>query len=169
MDKSKIENAINHITSLQERLCYCENNLQYIKRLQALKYWLHKFDSFLDRNNRLHGEYATVYASSILVADSHSTIEYAIQFLFMNMAIDHLILEIMDMDYTVGEVELTSNPHQKAGIKYIVREDAYEVLLSTYRGNYLLQRILQSLVLKPSQPNFRLHAHIRGWNNRHNR
>ena len=39
MDKSKIENAINHITSLQEKLCYCENNLQYIKRLQALKYW----------------------------------------------------------------------------------------------------------------------------------
>ena len=28
-------------------------------------------------------------ATSILVADSHSTIEYAIQFLFMNMAIDH--------------------------------------------------------------------------------
>lgn len=55
MDKSKIENAINHITSLQEKLCYCENNLQYIKRLQALKYWLHKFDSFLDRNSRQHG------------------------------------------------------------------------------------------------------------------
>ena len=63
MDKSKIENAINHITSLQEKLCYCENNLQYIKRLQALKYWLHKFDSFLDRNSRLHGEYAAVYES----------------------------------------------------------------------------------------------------------
>ena len=28
-------------------------------------------------------------ATSILVADSHSTIEYALQFLFMNMAIDH--------------------------------------------------------------------------------
>ena len=42
MDKSKIENAINHITSLQEKLCYSENNLQYIKRLQALKYWASK-------------------------------------------------------------------------------------------------------------------------------
>ena len=62
-NKSKIENAINHITSLQEKLCYCENNLQYIKRLQALKYWLHKFDSFLDRNSRQHGEYAAVYES----------------------------------------------------------------------------------------------------------
>ncbi len=51
MDKSKIENAINHITSLQEKLCYCENNLQYIKRLQALKYWLHKFDSNLSNMN----------------------------------------------------------------------------------------------------------------------
>ena len=90
MDKSKIENAINHITSLQEKLCYCENNLQYIKRLQALKYWLHKFDSFLDRNSRLHGEYAAVYESYfLLVADSHSMIGYAIQFLFMNMATDH--------------------------------------------------------------------------------
>lgn len=28
-------------------------------------------------------------ATSILAADFHSTIEYAIQFLFMNMAIDH--------------------------------------------------------------------------------
>ena len=63
MDKYKIDNAISHITTLQERLCYCENNLQYIKRLQALKYWLHKFDSFLDRNSRQHGEYAAVYES----------------------------------------------------------------------------------------------------------
>ena len=91
MDKSKIENAINHITSLQEKLCYCENNLQYIKRLQALKYWLHKFDSFLDRNSRQHGVNMQQFmkATSILVADSHFMIEYAIQFLFMNMATDH--------------------------------------------------------------------------------
>ena len=48
MNTKDIENAINHITTLQERLCCAENNLQYIKRLQALKHWLHKFDSFLD-------------------------------------------------------------------------------------------------------------------------
>ena len=90
MDKSKIENAINHITSLQEKLCYCENNLQYIKRLQALKYWLHKFDSFLDRNSRLHVNMQQfMKATSILAVGSHSMIEYAIQFLFMNMATDH--------------------------------------------------------------------------------
>lgn len=89
MDKSKIENAINHITSLQEKLCYCENNLQYIKRLQALKYWLHKFDSFLDRNSSMVNMQQFMKATSILAVGSHSTIEYAIQFLFMNMAIDH--------------------------------------------------------------------------------
>ena len=63
MDKKKIDNAVNHIATLQEGLCNCENNLQYIKRLQALKYWLHKFDSFLDRTSRQQGEYATVYES----------------------------------------------------------------------------------------------------------
>lgn len=35
MKTKNIENVVNHITALQERLCYCENNLQYIKRLQA--------------------------------------------------------------------------------------------------------------------------------------
>lgn len=63
MNKKEIDNVVNHITALQESLCYCENNLQYIKRLQALKYWLHKFDSFLDRTSRQHGEFAAVYES----------------------------------------------------------------------------------------------------------
>lgn len=90
MDKSKIENAINHITSLQERLCHCENNLQYIKRLQALKYWLHKFDSFwIETVGSMVNMQQFMKATSILVADSHFMIEYAIQFLFMNMATDH--------------------------------------------------------------------------------
>ena len=31
MNTKDIENAINHITTLQERLCCAENNLQYIK------------------------------------------------------------------------------------------------------------------------------------------
>lgn len=30
---------------------------------KPLNYWLHKFDSFLDRNSRQHGEYAAVYES----------------------------------------------------------------------------------------------------------
>lgn len=90
MDKSKIENAINHIISLQERLCYCENNLQYIKRLQALKYWLHKFDSFwIGTAGSMVNMQQFMRATSILAVDSHFMIEYAIQFLFMNMATDH--------------------------------------------------------------------------------
>lgn len=63
MNNKDIENAINHITTLQERLCCAENNIQYIKRLQALIYWLHKFDSFLDRNSRQKGEFAAIYES----------------------------------------------------------------------------------------------------------
>lgn len=90
MDKSKIENAINHITSLQERMCYCENNLQYIKRLQALKYWLHKFDSFwIGTVGSMVNMQQFIKAIFILAVDFHSMTEYAIQFLFMNMAIDH--------------------------------------------------------------------------------
>lgn len=90
MDKSKIENAINHIISLQERLCYCENNLQYIKRLQALKYWRTSLIHFwIGTADSMVNMQQFMKATSILVADSHSMIEYAIQFLFMNMAIDH--------------------------------------------------------------------------------
>lgn len=63
MNTKNIEKVVDKITTLQERLCYCENNLQYIKRLQALKYWLHTFDSLLDRNSRLNGEYAAIYES----------------------------------------------------------------------------------------------------------
>lgn len=72
MNTKDIENAINHITALQERLCHCENNLQYIKRLQALKYWLHKFDSFLDKANKVKGEYAAVYESYFHVCSGFS-------------------------------------------------------------------------------------------------
>ena len=90
MDKSKIENAINHITSLQEKLCYCENNLQYIKRLQALKYWRTSLIHFwIGTADSMVNMQQFMKATSILVADSQSMIEYAIQFLFMNMAIDH--------------------------------------------------------------------------------
>ena len=63
MNNKDIDNTINHITTLQDRLCYCEINLQYIKRLHALKHWLHKFDSLLDRTSRQQGEYAAVYES----------------------------------------------------------------------------------------------------------
>ena len=49
-----IEKVVEHITEMQHKLYRSENNLQYIKRLQALKYWLLRFDELLD--NRLTGE-----------------------------------------------------------------------------------------------------------------
>lgn len=57
----KINNAVNRITALQEKLDHCENNLQFIKRIQALKYWLNKFDELLE--NKLQEEYAATYES----------------------------------------------------------------------------------------------------------
>lgn len=60
MDNPKIEKTIERIVTLQERLCHCENNLQYIKRLQALEYWLHKFESLF---NEQHTKYVAVYES----------------------------------------------------------------------------------------------------------
>lgn len=63
MDRKEIDNAVNHITTLQEKLCDCENNLQYIKRLQALMYWLDKFDSCLDSDNRQEEQFAAIYES----------------------------------------------------------------------------------------------------------
>lgn len=63
MNTQQLDNAIEHITSLQARLSCSENNLQDIKRLQALKYWLHKFDSLLDKTGKLQGEYAAIHES----------------------------------------------------------------------------------------------------------
>ena len=63
MDKQQLDNAIEHIISLQEKLNSSENNLQYIKRLQALKRWLQKFDNLLDESSKLNGEYAAIYES----------------------------------------------------------------------------------------------------------
>ena len=50
MDKKK-ETMVSKIEYLKETICHCENNLQYIKRLQALKYWLLKLDVLLDNSN----------------------------------------------------------------------------------------------------------------------
>ena len=57
MDKKK-EYIIRKIECLKDAICHCENNLQYIKRLQALKYWLLKLDVLLDNSNdRIYREY----------------------------------------------------------------------------------------------------------------
>ena len=57
----KMDEIIDRITNMQERLCHAENNLQYIKRLQALRYWLDTFDAFIVDPEK--GEYAAIYQS----------------------------------------------------------------------------------------------------------
>ena len=44
---------IQHIKDLENRLGYVDNNLRYIKVIQALKYWLDKFDNQLSEEERL--------------------------------------------------------------------------------------------------------------------
>ena len=57
MDK-QIDNVIQHIKDLENRLGYVDNNLRYIKVIQALKYWLDKFDNQLSEEERIKGEFA---------------------------------------------------------------------------------------------------------------
>lgn len=57
----QIDKMLQHIEDLNNRLGYVDNNLRYIKVVQALKYWLDKFDSQL--SDRLHSEYAAIYES----------------------------------------------------------------------------------------------------------
>ena len=49
MDK-QTEKVIKHIKDLENRLGYVDNNLRYIKVIQALKYWLEKFADLLSNN-----------------------------------------------------------------------------------------------------------------------
>lgn len=57
----KIDKIIQHINDLDNRLGHVDNNLRYIKVIQALKYWLDKFDSQLSEEERL--KYAAIYES----------------------------------------------------------------------------------------------------------
>ena len=61
MDK-QTEKVIKHIKDLENRLGHVDNNLRYIKVIQALKYWLEKFADLLSNNQALQEEYqATFY------------------------------------------------------------------------------------------------------------
>ena len=55
MDK-QIDKVIQHIKDLENRLGYVDNNLRYIKVIQALKYWLEKFAELLSNNQALQIE-----------------------------------------------------------------------------------------------------------------
>jgi len=60
MDK-KIDNVVAHIRDLERRLGEADNNLRYIKIVQALKKSLDKLYSLLLRDTALQREYQSTY------------------------------------------------------------------------------------------------------------
>ena len=62
MDK-QIDKLINHIRDLENRLGEVDNNLRYIKVVQALKLSLDKLDDMLKDNATLQREYQAIYLS----------------------------------------------------------------------------------------------------------
>lgn len=57
----KIDRIISKIEEVESKLCEADNNLRYIKALQALKYWLIKFDNMLSDKERERGKYSAYY------------------------------------------------------------------------------------------------------------
>ena len=62
MDK-QIDKLINHIRDLENRLGEVDNNLRYIKVVQALKHSLDKLDNMLRNNQELQCKYQAIYLS----------------------------------------------------------------------------------------------------------
>ena len=62
MDK-QIDKLIDHIRDLENRLGEVDNNLRYIKVVQALKHSLDKLDDMLRNNQELQREYQATYHS----------------------------------------------------------------------------------------------------------
>ena len=60
MDK-QIDRLINHIRDLENRLGEVDNNLRYIKVVQALKHSLDKLDDILRNSQELQREYQATY------------------------------------------------------------------------------------------------------------
>ena len=59
--KKQIEKTISHIKDLEKRLGEVDNNLRYIKVVQALKKSLDKLYSLLLRDTALQREYQSTY------------------------------------------------------------------------------------------------------------
>ena len=59
----QIDKLIEHIRELETRLGEVDNNLRYIKVVQALKYSLEKLDNMLKDNTTLQREYQAIYLS----------------------------------------------------------------------------------------------------------
>ena len=69
---NKIDKTIQHIVELQYRLCQVENNLQFIKAIQALKRSLDKFYSLLINDQQLMSQYQSTYVSWFYTGLGHS-------------------------------------------------------------------------------------------------
>jgi hypothetical protein len=61
MDKKEINKIIIKIESYESKLNFCDNNQQYVTRLEALHRWLLKLDKSLSEEECLNGEFASVY------------------------------------------------------------------------------------------------------------
>ena len=75
----------------------------------------------------------SIIAISIQVADSPFMIESVILFWTTNMVTDLFKIDIMNIDYKVGEVKLSYKPKFKNQQKVTCSEDAYKYMLSTYK------------------------------------
>lgn len=62
MDK-QIDRLIKHIKELESKLGEVDNNLRYIKVIQALKHSLDKLDNMFEKDTALQREYQAVYLS----------------------------------------------------------------------------------------------------------
>ena len=59
----QIDRLIEHIRELEVRLGEVDNNLRYIKVIQALKHSLDKLDNMLKDDTALQREYQAIYLS----------------------------------------------------------------------------------------------------------
>ena len=114
----QIDKLIDHIRDLENRLGEVDNNLRYIKVVQALKHSLDKLDNMLRNNLKLQREYQATYYRYFYTGCGFS---------FYDRICNSII------DYTVGEVELSYKPKFKNQQKVTCSEDAYRYMLSTYK------------------------------------
>lgn len=88
MDK-QIDKLINHIRDLENRLGEVDNNLRYIKVVQALKHSLDKLDDMLRNNQELQREYQAIYHRYFYTGCGFSfMIESVILYWIINMVTD---------------------------------------------------------------------------------
>lgn len=89
MDK-QIDKLIDHIRDLENRLGEVDNNLRYIKVVQALKHSLDKLDNMLRNNQELQREYQATYHSYFYTGCGFSfMVESVILYWTTNMGTDH--------------------------------------------------------------------------------